>query len=126
LGDEWVEHAVRRVSRAAGYAVGILVITGSCNAYEAIGLNPARLMDAAYGRTLLLKLGLFAIVLGIGGYNRFRLMPAVELAPTRCRLLRNVALESALLLGVLGLTALLANTPPPHGMRGHRHPMMEM
>jgi putative copper export protein len=54
------------------------------------------------------------LVLIIGAYNRFCLMPNVSEASAQESLLRNVGLESLLLIGVLGLAALLANTPPVH------------
>ncbi|HJU11995.1 MAG TPA: CopD family protein, partial [Candidatus Binataceae bacterium] len=95
--------------------------------YEAIGLNAGRLLYTVYGRTLLIKLGLFAVVLCIGAYNRYRLVPAAAFAGSRRLLLRNVSLESVLLIGVLGLAALLGNTPPPHrGVGNSQHSMMAM
>jgi putative copper export protein len=63
---------------------------------------------------LLLKIGLFAIVVAIGGYNRFILMPAIGERSPQDLLLRNVVMETVLLIGVLGVTALLSNTPPAH------------
>jgi Copper resistance protein D len=78
-----------------------------------------------YGRTLLLKLALFAVIVSIGGYNRYRLVPAVGTALSRRMLLRNVTIESVLLIGALALAALLANTPPPRGAGGPSgHSMM--
>ena len=127
LGDQWNQRAVQRVSQTAGYAVGLLILSGIFNAYEAIGLNAGRLLYTLYGRTLLTKLGLFVIVLGIGAYNRYRLVPAAASAGSRRVLLRNVSIESVLLIGVLGLAALLGNTPPPHQGVGHsQHSMMAM
>ena len=41
-------------------------------------------------------------------------MPAVSESSAQASLLRNVGIESILLIGVLGLAALLANTPPVH------------
>jgi putative copper export protein len=127
LNTRWKERAAQRVSQTAGYAVGLLVLTGIYNAYSAIGLNPGHLLYTTYGRTLLFKLGLFAVVLGIGAYNRYRLVPAAAAAGSRRLLLRNVSIESVLLIGVLGLAALLANTPPPHhGVGRNGHSMMMM
>ncbi len=54
------------------------------------------------------------LVLLIGAYNRYWLMPAVSESSAQASLLRNVGIESILLIGVLGLAALLANTPPAH------------
>jgi putative copper export protein len=41
-------------------------------------------------------------------------MPTVSESSAQESLLRNVGIESVLLVGVLGLAALLANTPPAH------------
>ena len=54
------------------------------------------------------------LVIGVGGYNRYRLVAAVATASARTALLLNVAVECFFLTGVLGLAALLANTSPPH------------
>jgi putative copper export protein len=115
LEDGWVERAAPRVSRAAGWCVAVLVPAGVYQAYNALGLNLDHLLYAAYGRTLLLKVALFAVVIGIGGYNRYRVVPEVQTGSSRGALLRNVAVESALLLLRLGVAALLANTPPARG-----------
>jgi putative copper export protein len=42
------------------------------------------------------------------------LIPAIVKSSSRAALLRNVGIESIMLVGVLGLAALLANTPPVH------------
>jgi copper resistance protein D len=125
--DSWVERAARRVSRLALWSVIGVVITGAYTAYHGLGFDVDRLLFSAYGRTLIAKELLFAGVIAIGAYNRYRLMPAVGAAPARRRLLRNVTIESVLLIGALGLAALLANTPPPYGMSGvGPHSMMAM
>jgi putative copper export protein len=54
------------------------------------------------------------LVLLIGAYNRYWLMPTVSESSSQQSLLRNVGIETAMLIGVLGLAALLANTPPAH------------
>jgi putative copper export protein len=117
----------RRVSKLALWSVIGLVITGTYTAYSELGFDVYRLLFSAYGRALIAKEIVFAGVIAIGAYNRYRLVPAVEAAPARRMLLRNVTIESVLLLGVLGLAALLANTPPPHGAIGPGpHSMMAM
>jgi copper resistance protein D len=128
LPDIWVEHAARRVSKVALWSVIALVITGTYTAYNGLGLDLYRLLFSAYGRTLITKVVVFAGVLAIGAYNRYWLVPNVG-DPTACdALLRNVRVESVILLiAVVGLAALLANTPPAHGMGGHAgHAMMAM
>ncbi len=126
--DLWVEHAARRVSKLAFRSVIGLVITGTYTAYNGLGFDLYRLLFSQYGRTLIAKVGIFAGVLVIGAYNRYWLVPRVAEPAARDALLRAVRIESViLLLAVVGLAALLANTPPAHGMGGHAgHAMMAM
>ncbi len=111
-GGDWLGPIVRRVSQLAGWCAATLPLSGLYMAYNAFGLSLDRILYSAYGRTLLAKVMLFAVVLSIGGYNRYRLIPAGN-PSGRGALLRNVGVESVLLIGVLGIAALLANTPPP-------------
>lgn len=114
LGSAWVLQTAPRVSGVAGWTVTILIVSGLYTAYHSLGADPQRLIDAAYGRVLVDKVCAAMFVLLIGAYNRYWLMPAVSEASAQRTLLRNVGVESALLIGVLGLAALLANTPPIH------------
>ncbi|MGH7877923.1 MAG: copper resistance D family protein [Candidatus Binataceae bacterium] len=114
LSDSWVERTAPWVSRLAGWTVAVLLLSGIYTAYHALMGDPALLMYAAYGRVLLIKIGAASIVLLIGAYNRFMLMPELAAANARRALLRDVAVESILLFGVIGIAALLANTPPAH------------
>jgi putative copper export protein len=126
--DIWIERAARRVSKLAFWSVIALVISGTYTAYNGLGFDLYRLVFSAYGRTLITKVTVFAAVLAIGAYNRYWLVPRVAEPAARDTLLRNVRIESViLLLAVVGLASLLANTPPAHGMGGHGgHAMMAM
>lgn len=114
IDDGWLELTAPRVSCAAGWSVAVLALTGLYNAYETLGLNVEHLLYSDYGRTLLIKVWLFAVLLAIGGYNRYRLVPAVKEPRARTLLVRSVAIESVLMLVVIGVAAMLANTAPPH------------
>jgi putative copper resistance protein D len=115
LGDRVVERNAPKVSRLAGWCVGIIVLSGAYAAYDGLGLSIGYLLYSGYGRTLLVKVALFAVVASIGGYNRYRLMPrSCASAASRRALLRNVRIESMVLALVLALSAILANTAPPH------------
>ena len=114
LGPGWVLKTAPRVSGVAGWTVTILILSGLYTAYYSLGADPHRLLDAAYGRTLVYKICAAMLVLLIGAYNRYWLMPTVSEASAQESLLRNVGVESVLLVGVMGLAALLANTPPAH------------
>jgi putative copper resistance protein D len=110
----WIERAASRVSKIALWSVVAIVLSGSYVAYLGLGADLDHLLYSSYGRTLMVKLAIFAAVLPIGAYNRFWLIPDLNGASRRT-LLRNVGLESLIIaLGVLGVAALLANTPPTH------------
>jgi copper transport protein len=113
-GADWLRSATSRVSRIAGWSVAALVVTGLIRAWEALGLRLDLLVNSIYGRTLLWKVGTAATVILIGGYNRYRLVGSVGELSARATLIRNVAVECALLAAVLAWSVVLANAPPPH------------
>lgn len=105
-------------------AVAVIVASGLVNGWFLVGpQNLARLASSAWGLLLLVKLALFAGMLGFAAANRFRLTPALgdslgEPPPASAdaalaALRRSLALESALALGVLALVAVLGTLPPP-------------
>jgi putative copper export protein len=111
---EWLRWATGRTSMIAGWSVAALVVTGATRAWYALGLHFDLLLYSLYGRTLLWKLATAGTVILIGGYNRYRLVPVIGEASARNSLIRNVTAECLLLGAVLGWSALLAHTPPPH------------
>ncbi len=113
-GADWLRSATPRVSMIAGWSVATLTATGAIRAWEALGVQLDLLVNSIYGRTLLWKVGTAATVILIGGYNRYRLVGSVGESSARASLIRNVAVECALLAVVLGWSVVLANTPPPH------------
>jgi putative copper export protein len=113
-GTDWLLTATTRVSKIAGWSVGVLIVTGAIRAWDSLGLRFDLLVNSIYGRTLLWKLGTAATVILIGGYNRYRLVGSVGELSARAALIRNVAVECVLLAAVLGWSVVLANTPPPH------------
>lgn len=114
LDRKLVESASKRVSTLAGWCVAALIVSGAYLAYNAMGIRLYQLLHSTYGQVLLVKICLFGVIVGIGGYNRYRLIPGVGLQSPRKSLLRNVGIECLLLIVVIGLAALLANTPPAH------------
>jgi len=122
----WVARAARVVSTIAVWSVAALVLSGAYTAYQGLGLSVDRLLFSSYGRTLIIKVVVFCAVLSIGAYNRERLIPDVAASGTQRILLRNVGIEALVLGGVVvGLAALLANTPPAGGHM-MSHPGMAM
>jgi putative copper resistance protein D len=104
--------AAQILSCLAGWSVAILILSGGYIAYEGLGHSPYHLLYSSYGRVLSLKIEVFAVVLALGAYNRFYVIPALDLPSARRVLVRNVGAESLIIVGVIGLAALLAATPP--------------
>jgi copper transport protein len=111
---------VVRFSALALAAVAVLVVTG---VYRALAEVPvADLLDTGYGRVLLVKLGLFALLLVGGAYNRMVVHPRLERAALglepddrgaalalRVSVRAELALGAALLVSV----AVLVSLPAP-------------
>lgn len=73
------------------------------------------LVASAYGRWIVVKSALLTALLALAGWNRLRLLPALERgtpdAPRRFR--RTVTAEVALIGAAIAAAAMLAQTPPP-------------
>lgn len=91
---------------------GTVVATGILAAWLQLGAVSA-LWESAYGRTLLLKLGFLSVVFGTGAYNWLRVKPALGDAAAAARLRRSAALEVAVGVVVLAVTAILVATATP-------------
>lgn len=105
---------VDRVSSLAAISVIALVVAGSALAWSELGgLSP--LLDTDYGRLLLLKLGLLAVVLAGAAYNRWRLVPAMQEDPERAagHLRTTVLGELGGIAAILIVTAVLVDVTPP-------------
>lgn len=128
---------VRRFSTVAAISVGFLTAAGVGLAWSATGSWSA-LVSTTYGRLLLAKVGVVAVIIGIAGYNRSWLVPALvqgeeERAPaesdtatsvatlafteeqraTNWSLLRRaVTIEACALVIVMGITSVLVNVTP--------------
>jgi copper transport protein len=109
-------------SRVAYICVGTLAVTGTYQAF--LGVNSWRaLLITDYGRLVLLKIALFAVLLGLGNLARtsvqHRLVRVAyamsddaveEVAPHPLR--RTVLVELVIAAGVLAATAVLTADPP--------------
>lgn len=118
---------VARFSQLAAVSVLLLWIGGATLAWLGTG-GVDGLTGSTYGRLVLAKVGVVVVVLGIAGWNRRVLVPAIALdavaaeegdeplAPEVARrwshLRRAVVAEAAALVAALGLTAVLVDTPP--------------
>ncbi len=113
--------ATRRFSALSLATVGTLALSGLANSYFLVGTLHA-LLTTDYGRLLLLKLALFAGMLGLGAWNLLGLKPRLafiggaESAPAQTSALhqvaRNVLLEISLGTLILLVVGLLGMTPP--------------
>jgi copper transport protein len=113
--------AVASFSGWAAITAGALVAAGLVLTWIEVGSIEA-LTTTLYGRLLLVKVALVAVVLLAAGWNRFRLVPrvaaaAIEEPPSDDRrtwttLLRVIGLEVVLLVVVLAVTGVLSNVTP--------------
>ena len=112
---------VVRFSALALTAVAVLVVTGVYRALAELG-SVAEIADTAYGRALLVKLGIFAVLLAGGAYNRLVAHPRLEraalgldeddrgaVAALRVSVAAELVLAGALMVSV----AVLISLPPP-------------
>lgn len=109
---------VNRFSTLALWSVGLLVLSGVTTAWIHLGAVSA-LWTSVYGKTLLVKLSLVAVVVGLGAYNNKRLMPALGTEAAATRLHRSAKWEIGIAAVVLIVTAVLVNLPAPAEHMAH-------
>ncbi|WP_342214206.1 copper resistance CopC/CopD family protein [Aminobacter anthyllidis] len=113
-GGEGAEASLRRFSTAIPYVVVALVAAGLVLAIIQVE-TPLALWHTWYGRLLSLKLGLAVLLLVLAGFNRWRLTKPVlaEQAGAQRWLVRNIVVETLLMVAILGVVAGFRFTPPP-------------
>jgi putative copper export protein len=103
---------VARFSVLAGTCVGLVALTGTVLASSQL-TSVGALASTGYGRALAVKLTLVAVVVAMGAYNHFRLVPAVvgrDEARAWRRLAHTAAVESFVIaVGVLVATAAMTS-----------------
>jgi copper transport protein len=105
---------VGRFSTLATVTVLLVGISGAALAWIEVGSINA-LTETGYGRLLLVKVGVVAVIAALGAYNHFRLVPALTRGKAVAALaqLRGTLLGEALALAlVVGLTAVLVVVTP--------------
>ena len=108
---------LQRFSRLIPFALlGLLVSGGVLTLLQLDRF--ADLWSTAYGRVLLAKLALVALLLALGAINRYRLTPRVLNGeePARQSMRRVLRLELVVALLILALVALWRFTPPPRNL----------
>jgi len=119
---------VRTTQRAlVGFAmvgsilVGLIVLTGVVNGAFLIGIgNLWSLGSSLYGQLLIVKLILFAAMLGLAASHRFHLTPALGAGLAQgvtsnvaSKLRRSLLIEATLAIAILGLVAWFGTLEPP-------------
>jgi copper transport protein len=104
-----------RFSRMAAYAVGLVLVGGIVLSILLVGTLDA-LIVTPYGWVVLGKIALFAPMVGLGAFNRYRLIPktAEEPEPTQAirQIVRNVRFETGIGIAALVLAGLLTSMTP--------------
>jgi putative copper resistance protein D len=119
--------AASRFSNLGIVAVGILLVSGTINALFLIGRTQA-LAGTDYGRLLLLKITLFAAMVGLAGINRQYLLPrlcgevGIDQGSRTVRwLIRSTLVEIVVGLGVILIVGMLGIMAPASNMPAHFH-----
>ena len=109
-------------------SVGTLLVTGIINSWYLVGSVTA-LTGTDYGRLLLAKIALFAIMLTFAAFNFLRLTPRIaqrESADTAARALRqlrsNATIEATVGAVVIAVVAVLGTLPPASHIHLHGAP----
>jgi copper transport protein len=110
---------VGRFSALASVALGVLLLSGVVQAIVEVRHFGA-LLDSAFGRAVLIKIGVALAIIGLGFVNRQRVLPALKRAaegattPGRAGVLlrRTLRLELALGLTAIAVTGALSSYAP--------------
>lgn len=114
-----LSRALSGFETAGALIVGTVIVTGVANYLFIVGPTVANVISGAYGALLLVKIVLFAGMIGLATLNRFYLGPALErsvragdysLAATALR--KNVVLESTSAVAIVVLVAWLGTLSP--------------
>lgn len=106
-----------RFTTVAAALLGVLVVTGVLLGWRILG-SWSLLLETDYGRLLLVKVGIAAVVASVAAWNRFGLVPRLgslghDARLRAARLLRRtVAVEVVLLVVLLAVTGFLVQQPP--------------
>jgi copper resistance protein D len=96
---------LKRFSTVASWSVPLILVAGLTMAWLLAG--SLSVLDKPYGELLIAKLASFGLLLILAAYNKWRLVPAFEQAPSDSSLRRSMAAEYVLIVAVLAVTAVL-------------------
>jgi len=102
-----------RFGKVAMLIVPALIMVGVVMAWLVLGELSA-LVTTGYGQTLLIKLTLVGLVLGLAAANKLRFIPAMQARDCRAaqHLTRSIEIETLVILGALAATATLTSVLP--------------
>jgi putative copper export protein len=109
-GEQRARFAAALVPRLSGIAlvsVAVIAVTGLIRALSELSAV-SQLWSSGYGRALLVKTGLLALLVSLGWINRSRLMPRLRLEALR----RSAAAELVVLAGLVIAVAFLTDLAP--------------
>jgi copper transport protein len=117
--------ALVRFSPIALVCVTVLLVTGTVQAFEHMSAW-SQLLHTGFGRAVLIKVVLLAVLIGMGAINRRRVLPGLSQLAAKAAtpgaagqlLRRTLRAEVALVVTVLGVTAALVSYPPPDTLAG--------
>jgi len=98
---------IRRFSNVALASVAVLSVTGVVRALSELD-SVSQLWSTGYGRALVVKSALLAVLVVLGWINRYRLVPRARIDGLR----RNVAAELVLFAGLIVAVAVLTDLRP--------------
>lgn len=109
--------ALRRFSALIPFVLGVLLVAGVALAIIQLA-EPRELLTTDYGRVFLAKMVLVALLLLLGGFNRWRLSRAAEKndLDAKHHLATMIAIETLLVVAVFCVVALWRFTPPPRAL----------
>jgi copper transport protein len=101
--------------RLSAVAAPVVILVGLAGAYLALRElpGPSALVTTGYGVTLLIKIGIAAGAVALGGYHRWFVVPRIASGTPIAKIRRTLMAEVGFLVGALALAAILSQTPPP-------------
>jgi len=100
-----------KLSLVATWSLVAVGVTGLALAW-AILESVSALWTTSFGRILIVKIVIVAVIAAFGLHNRRNLVPALESPGSDVRFLRTIAVEAALFIAVLAVTSLLVVSNP--------------
>ncbi|AFL52434.1 copper transport protein [Sinorhizobium fredii] len=108
---------LRRFSRTIPFLLAFLIVAGVVLSVIQVR-KPAALIETAYGQVLLVKLALLVLLFALAAFNRWRLTePAAHRDPATTRRLAGfIAVETVVVVLIVGVAAIWRFTPPPRAL----------